>query len=237
MIKPMNYTMRFDVLSLFPGTIEAFAGHSILGKASDRGLIEVNSHDLRDWSKGKHRETDDRPFGGGAGMVLKPEPLFDAVEEISTSASTVIYMAPDGEPFNSEVAKELATSSHLILISGHYEGIDQRVRDHLVHREISIGDYVLTNGSLAAGVLIDAVSRHVPGVLGDHESLLDESFEDNLLSFPQYTRPAEFRGLNVPEVLLSGNHEEIAQWRHQQRLNKTCTIRPDLSTNTQTTRN
>jgi len=135
------------------------------------------------------------------------------------------------------VAKELATSSHLILISGHYEGIDQRVRDHLVHREISIGDYVLTNGSLAAGVLIDAVSRHIPGVLGDHESLLDESFEDNLLSFPQYTRPAEFRGLNVPEVLLSGNHEEIAQWRHQQRLNKTCTIRPDLSTNTQTTRN
>jgi tRNA (guanine37-N1)-methyltransferase len=200
-------------------------------------LIEVSSHDLRDWSKGKHREADDRPFGGGAGMVLKPEPLFDAVEELSSPQSTVIYMAPDGDPFTTQMAKELSTSQHLVLISGHYEGIDQRVRDELVHREVSIGDYVLTNGSLAAAVMIDAVSRHLPGVLGDDESLLDESFEDDLLGCPQYTRPAEFRGLKVPEVLLSGNHEEIARWRHEQRVQKTLSLRPDLSTNTQTTRN
>jgi tRNA (guanine37-N1)-methyltransferase len=200
-------------------------------------LIEVSSHDLRDWSKGKHREADDRPFGGGAGMVLKPEPLFDAVEELSIPQSTVIYMAPDGDPFTTQMAKELSTSQHLVLISGHYEGIDQRVRDELVHREVSIGDYVLTNGSLAAAVMIDAVSRHLPGVLGDDESLLDESFEDDLLGCPQYTRPAEFRGLKVPEVLLSGNHEEIARWRHEQRVQKTLSLRPDLSTNTQTTRN
>jgi tRNA (guanine37-N1)-methyltransferase len=200
-------------------------------------LIEVSSHDLRDWSKGKHREADDRPFGGGAGMVLKPEPLFDAVEELSRPQSTVIYMAPDGDPFTTQMAKELSTSQHLVLISGHYEGIDQRVRDELVHREVSIGDYVLTNGSLAAAVMIDAVSRHLPGVLGDDESLLDESFEDDLLGCPQYTRPAEFRGIKVPEVLLSGNHEEIARWRHEQRVQKTRILRPDLSTNTQTIRN
>ena len=237
MIQPMSSPLRFGVLSLFPGTVDSFVGESILGKASARGLIEVSSHDLRDWSKGKHREADDRPFGGGAGMVLKPEPLFDAVEELSSPQSTVIYMAPDGDPFTTQMAKELSTSQHLVLISGHYEGIDQRVRDELVHREVSIGDYVLTNGSLAAAVMIDAVSRHLPGVLGDDESLLDESFEDDLLGCPQYTRPAEFRGLKVPEVLLSGNHEEIARWRHEQRVQKTLSLRPDLSTNTQTTRN
>ena len=170
-------------------------------------------------------------------MVLKPEPLFDAVEELSRPLSTVIYMAPDGDPFTPQMAKELSILKHLVLISGHYEGIDQRVRDELVHREVSIGDYVLTNGSLAAAVVIDAVSRHIPGVLGDDESLLDESFEDDLLGCPQYTRPAEFRGIKVPEVLLSGNHEEIARWRHEQRVQKTRSLRPDLSTNTQTIRN
>jgi tRNA (guanine37-N1)-methyltransferase len=237
MIQPMNSPLRFDVLSLFPRTVDSFVGESILGKATARGLIEISSHDLRDWSKGKHREADDRPFGGGAGMVLKPEPLFDAVEELSRPQSTVIYMAPDGDPFTTQMAKELSISQHLVLISGHYEGIDQRVRDELVHREVSIGDYVLTNGSLAAAVVIDAVSRHIPGVLGDDESLLDESFEDDLLGCPQYTRPAEFRGIKVPEVLLSGNHEEIARWRHEQRVQKTRSLRPDLSTNTQTIRN
>ena len=237
MIQPMNSPLRFDVLSLFPRIVDSFVGESILGKASDRGLIEVSSHDLRDWAKGKHREADDRPFGGGAGMVLKPEPLFDAVEELSRPQSTVIYMAPDGDPFTTQMAKELSTSQHLVLISGHYEGIDQRVRDELVDREVSIGDYVLTNGSLAAAVMIDAVSRHLPGVLGDDESLLDESFEDDLLGCPQYTRPAEFRGIKVPEVLLSGNHEDIARWRHEQRVQKTRSLRPDLSTNTQTIRN
>lgn len=230
MIRMMNCPLRFDVLSLFPQTVEAFTGESIVGKAIGRGLIEVQSRDLRDWAKGKHRDADDRPFGGGAGMVLKPEPLFDAVEEISTPHSTVVYMAPDGEKFTSQLAKEFSQCEHIVLLSGHYEGIDQRVRDHLIHKEVSIGDYVLTNGALAASVLIDAVSRHVPGVLGDDQSLDGESFEDQLLGCPQYTRPEEFRGFKVPEILLSGNHEAIARWRHEKRVEKTRRLRPDLIT-------
>jgi tRNA (guanine37-N1)-methyltransferase len=228
MIRMMDPALRFDVLSLFPKTVEGFAAESILGRAVEKGLIEVNSLDLRRWAKGKHRETDDRPFGGGAGMVLKPEPLFEAIEEISSESTKVIYMAPDGESLSPSVAKELALEKHLLLISGHYEGIDQRVRDQLVDREISIGDYVLTNGSLAASVLIDSVARHVPNVLGDGDSLIDESFEDQLLSYPQYTRPHEYRGMTVPEVLLSGNHSQIQQWRNDQRESKTRKLRPDL---------
>ena len=224
----METTLRFDVLSLFPKTVDGFAQESILGRAVEKGLIEVNSLDLRRWAKGKHRETDDRPFGGGAGMVLKPEPLFDAIEEISNKSTKVIYMAPDGENLNTQIAKDLAQEKHLLLVSGHYEGIDQRVRDQLVDREISIGDYVLTNGSLAASVLVDSVARHVPGVLGDEASLQDESFEDDLLSYPQYTRPHEYRGMKVPEVLLSGNHSQIKQWRDDQRVTKTNSLRPDL---------
>lgn len=224
----MEPTLRFDVLSLFPKTVDGFAQESILGRAVEKGLIEVNSLDLRRWAKGKHRETDDRPFGGGAGMVLKPEPLFDAIEEISNESTKVIYMAPDGENLNTQIAKELAQEKHLLLVSGHYEGIDQRVRDQLVDREVSIGDYVLTNGSLAASVLVDSVARHVPGVLGDEASLQDESFEDDLLSYPQYTRPHEYRGMKVPEVLLSGNHSQIKQWREDQRVSKTKSLRPDL---------
>lgn len=228
MIRMKNPVLRFDVLSLFPKTIEGFTEESILGKAIERGLLEINSLDLRRLAKGKHREADDRPFGGGAGMVLKPEPLFDAVEEISNESTTVVYMAPDGEPLNTGLAKELSESQHLLLLSGHYEGIDQRVRDEVVDREISIGDYVLTNGSLPATVLIDAVARQVPGVLGDEDSLADETFENNLLTHPQYTRPAEYRGLKVPEVLLSGNHLEISKWRQAQRMEKTTARRPDL---------
>jgi len=228
MIRMMDPALRFDVLSLFPKTVEGFATESILGRAVEKGLIEINSLDLRRWAKGKHRETDDRPFGGGAGMVLKPEPLFDAVEEISSESTKVIYMAPDGESLNPSIAKELALEKHLLLISGHYEGIDQRVRDRLVDREISIGDYVLTNGCLAASVLIDSVARHVPNVLGDGDSLNDESFEDQLLSYPQYTRPHEYRGMSVPDVLLSGNHSQINQWRDDQRKTKTRKRRPDL---------
>tara|TARA_B100001250_G_C19772870_1_gene778065 strand:- start:904 stop:1605 length:702 start_codon:yes stop_codon:yes gene_type:complete len=228
MIRMMEPTLRFDVLSLFPKTVDGFAQESILGRAVEKGLIEVNSLDLRRWAKGKHRETDDRPFGGGAGMVLKPEPLFDAIEEISNESTKVIYMAPDGENLNTQIAKELAQEKHLLLVSGHYEGIDQRVRDQLVDREVSIGDYVLTNGSLAASVLVDSVARHVPGVLGDEASLQDESFEDDLLSYPQYTRPHEYRGMKVPEVLLSGNHSQIKQWREDQRVSKTKSLRPDL---------
>ena len=223
-----NPVLRFDVLSLFPKTIEGFTEESILGKAIDRGLLEINSLDLRRWAKGKHREADDRPFGGGAGMVLKPEPLFEAIEEISNESTTVVYMAPDGEPLSTPLARELSESQHLLLISGHYEGIDQRVRDEMVDREISIGDYVLTNGALPATVLIDAVARQVPGVLGDEESLTDESFENNLLAHPQYTRPAEYRGMKVPEVLLSGNHQEISKWRQEKRMERTANLRPDL---------
>jgi tRNA (guanine37-N1)-methyltransferase len=223
-----NPALRFDVLSLFPKTIEGFTEESILGKAIDRGLLEINSLDLRRWAKGKHREADDRPFGGGSGMVLKPEPLFDAIEEIADDSTTVVYMAPDGEPLTTPLAKELSASPHLLLISGHYEGIDQRVREHRVDREISVGDYVLTNGALPATVLIDAVARQVSGVLGDEESLEDESFENNLLAYPQYTRPADYRGMKVPEVLLSGNHQQISKWREEQRLTKTEALRPDL---------
>ena len=211
MIRMKNPSLRFDVLSLFPKTIEGFTEESILGKAIDRGLLEINSLDLRRWAKGKHREADDRPFGGGSGMVLKPEPLFDAIEEIADDSTTVVYMAPDGEPLTTPLAKELSASQHLLLISGHYEGIDQRVREHRVDREISVGDYVLTNGALPATVLIDAVARQVSGVLGDEESLEDESFENNLLAYPQYTRPADYRGMKVPEVLLSGNHQQISK--------------------------
>ena len=228
MIRMKNPVLRFDVLSLFPKTIEGFTEESILGKAIDRGLLEINSLDLRRWAKGKHREADDRPFGGGAGMVLKPEPLFNAIEEISNESTTVVYMAPDGEPLTTPLARELSESQHLLLISGHYEGIDQRVRDEVVDREISIGDYVLTNGALPATVLIDAVARQVPGVLGDEESLTDESFENNLLAHPQYTRPAEYRGMKVPEVLLSGNHQEISKWRQEKRMERTAALRPDL---------
>jgi tRNA (guanine37-N1)-methyltransferase len=228
MIRMKNPVLRFDVLSLFPKTIEGFTEESILGKAIDRGLLEINSLDLRRWAKGKHREADDRPFGGGAGMVLKPEPLFDAIEEISNESTTVVYMAPDGEPLTTPLARELSESQHLLLISGHYEGVDQRVRDEVVDREISIGDYVLTNGALPATVLIDAVARQVPGVLGDEESLTDESFENNLLAHPQYTRPAEYRGMKVPEVLLSGNHQEISKWRQEKRMERTAALRPDL---------
>ena len=228
MIRTTKTALRFDLLSLFPKTLEGFVHESIIGRAVDRGILEINSLDLRRWAPGKHRETDDRPFGGGAGMVLKPEPIFKAVDEISSENTKIIYMSPDGEPFNSELAKELAQETHILLISGHYEGVDQRVRDVLVDREISIGDYILTNGILSATVLIDAVSRHIPGVLGDQTSLQQESFENRQLSHPQYTRPNEFRGMKVPEILLSGNHREIDSWREKQRLKKTKALRPDL---------
>ena len=228
MIRTTKPALRFDLLSLFPKTLEGFVHESIIGRAVDRGILEINSLDLRRWALGKHRETDDRPFGGGAGMVLKPEPIFKAVDEISSENTKIIYMSPDGEPFNSELAKELAQETHILLISGHYEGVDQRVRDVLVDREISIGDYILTNGILSATVLIDAVSRHIPGVLGDQTSLQQESFENRQLSHPQYTRPSEFRGMKVPEILLSGNHREIDSWREKQRLKKTKALRPDL---------
>jgi tRNA (guanine37-N1)-methyltransferase len=220
--------MRLDVLTLFPGMIAGYLDESIVGRAREAGLIEVGVHNIRDWAPGKHAVTDDRPFGGGAGMVLKPEPLFAAIDAVATPQATVVYLCPDGERLTSALARELAALPHLVLLSGHYEGIDQRVRDAKVHREVSIGDYILTNGTLAAAVVIDAVARYLPGVLGEEKSLTQDSFNDNLLSFPQYTRPPEYNGMRVPEVLLSGNHGEIERWRNEQRLLKTRQRRPDL---------
>ncbi len=224
----MDTKLTIDLLTLFPGMVSGFLSESMVGRAVGKGLLDLRIRNLRDWAPDKSREMDDRPFGGGAGMVLKPEPLFAAIELISSPQCCVIYMAPDGEPLSSELAMDLASNSHLVVVSGHYEGIDQRVRDCLVDREISIGDYVLTNGTLAAGVLIDCVARHVPGFLGEEKSLTQDSFIENLLSFPQYTRPAKFRGLDVPEVLLSGDHKAIATWRRREREKKTRDRRPDL---------
>ncbi|OHE73128.1 MAG: tRNA (guanosine(37)-N1)-methyltransferase TrmD [Verrucomicrobia bacterium GWC2_42_7] len=227
---PANLTI--DVLSLFPQMVEGFVRESMIGRACERGLLGIGLHNIRDWTTDKHHQTDDRPFGGGPGMLLKPEPVFAAVEDLlsrQNANAKVIYLCPDGEPLSQKVVKELAQEKHLILLSGHYEGIDQRVRDTLIHREISIGDYVLTNGTLAAAVLIDAVCRYIPGVLGEEMSLQQDSFNDNLLSFPQYTRPYDFRGMKVPDILLSGDHAEIAKWRREQQFLKTKNRRPDLT--------
>jgi tRNA (guanine37-N1)-methyltransferase len=219
---------RIDVLTLFPGMLDGFLAESILGKGLDKGLLSVAVHDLRGWTTDKHRTADDRPFGGGAGMVVKPEPVFAAIEQLQSPGCKRIYLTPDGVPLSPVLAADLSKESHLILLSGHYEGIDQRIRDGVIDMEVSIGDYVLTNGTLAAAVLIDALSRFIPGVLGEEKSLTRESFTGKLLDFPQYTRPAEFRGMSVPEVLLSGNHAEIEKWRSARALEKTRQVRPDL---------
>jgi tRNA (guanine37-N1)-methyltransferase len=220
--------LKIDLLTLFPGMVRGFLEESILGRAARAGILELRVHNLRDWAGGKHQVTDDRPFGGGAGMVLKPEPVFAAFEDLRGAETSAIYLAPDGEPLKTPLVKELAREKHLLLLSGHYEGVDQRVRDCLIDREISIGDYVLTNGTLAAAVLVDAVARHIPGVLGEEKSLTQDSYEGNVLSFPQYTRPAEFRGMKVPDVLLSGDHGAIERWRQEMRARRTREIRPDL---------
>jgi tRNA (guanine37-N1)-methyltransferase len=220
--------LEFDILTLFPEMVEGFLSSSMIGRAQIKGLIRAEAHQLRDWANDKHRKTDEMPYGGGAGMVMKPEPIFESVESLRQKESKVIYMAPDGVPLTSQLAQELAKESHLILLSGHYEGVDQRVRDALVDQEVSVGDYVLTNGTLAAASLIDCVSRFVPGFLGDEKSLTEESFMDTFLGFPQYTRPPEFRGMQVPEVLLSGDHAAIAKWRREQQISKTRSLRPDL---------
>ncbi len=208
--------------------LDGFLSESILGRAMRNQLLEVKVWNIRDFAKDKHKMTDDKPFGGGAGMLLKPEPLWEAIESLKTPTSRVIYLCPDGEPFNSQIAQALAKQEHLILISGHYEGIDQRVRDHCVDQELSIGDYILTNGTLAAAIVLDASSRYIAGVLGEEKSLTQDTFTDNLLSFPQYTRPVSYRGHTVPEVLLSGNHSEIAAWRSKMQHLKTQSKRPDL---------
>ncbi len=220
--------LKIDVLTLFPRMLDGFLAESILGKGIVAGHLGVAVHDLRTWSTDKHRTADDRPFGGGAGMVMKPEPVFAAMEQLQTPGCRRIYLTPDGVPFSMAIAEKLSREQHLILLSGHYEGIDQRIREKLIDQEISIGDYVLTNGTLAAAVVIDALARFIPGVLGEEKSLTHESFTSKLLDFPQYTRPAEFRGMSVPEVLLSGNHAEIEKWRAARQLEKTRSVRPDL---------
>jgi tRNA (guanine37-N1)-methyltransferase len=220
--------LHIDVLTLFPRMLDGFLAESILGKGIESGLLTVKVHDLRDWATSKHKNADDRPFGGGAGMVMKPEPVFAAIEQLQTPGCRRIYLTPDGVPYSQKLAGELAQETHLILLSGHYEGIDQRIREKVIDQEISIGDYVLTNGTLPAAVVIDALARLIPGVLGEEKSLTHESFTGKLLDFPQYTRPAEFRGMSVPEVLLSGDHAKIEEWRNAQRIEKTRQVRPDL---------
>lgn len=219
---------RVDILSLFPAIAQGALAESILGKAQQRALVDVRHRNLRDWSTDKHRTADDAPYGGGQGMVMKCEPIFAAVEELRTPGARVVLLSPGGRVFNQRVAEEYAQLEHLILLCGHYEGVDQRVIDHLVDEELSIGDYVLTNGAIAAAVVVDAVVRLLPGVLGDENSAVDDSHSTGLLEHPQYTRPVEFRGWRVPDVLLSGNHGEVAKWRRKQAIAKTQRVRPDL---------
>jgi tRNA (guanine37-N1)-methyltransferase len=245
--------MLIDILTLFPAIAAAPLAESMIGKAQQRGLVTIRVHNLRDWARDKHRTTDDAPYGGSQGMVMKCEPIFEAVAELKqrwndecrmtndelaakTADSTfdirhsslVILMTPGGHRFTQQLAEDYAHRPHLIVICGHYEGIDQRVIDHLVDDELSIGDYVLTNGALAAAVFTDAVVRLLPGVLGDDQSAPDDSFSSGLIEGPQYTRPVEYRGWRVPEILLSGNHGAIAAWRREQALEKTRRLRPDL---------
>jgi tRNA (guanine37-N1)-methyltransferase len=231
--------MKIDILTLFPEICRAPLGESMMKRAQEAKILDLRIHNLRDWTTDKHHVVDDAPFGGGQGMVMKPEPIFAAVEslrdqghdksKIENQKSKILLMSPAGRPFNQELALELAREPHLIFICGHYEGVDHRVIEHLVDLELSIGDYVLTNGAIAAVVVVDAMVRLLPGVLGHELSAADDSFSGGgLLEAPQYTRPAEFRGWKVPEILLSGNHAEIAAWRKEQARKRTQQNRPDL---------
>lgn len=218
--------MKFDVLTLFPEMFQSL-NESIIGRAREKKLIEINLINIRDFSKDKHKKVDDTPYGGGAGMVLMPDVVYDAYSSVKDENAKVIYLSPQGKVLNQAKVKELSKENHLILLCGHYEGIDQRVLDEIVDEEISIGDYVLTGGELPAMVLIDSVSRYVGGVLNE-DSIKEESFSNNLLEYPQYTRPEEFRGKKVPEVLISGHHENIKKWREKKSLEVTKLKRPDL---------
>jgi tRNA (guanine37-N1)-methyltransferase len=220
--------MKIDVLTLFPAMFAGPLDESIIKRARQAGLLDLAIHNLRDYAHDRHKSVDDRPFGGGPGMLLKPEPIFEAVEGIARENTRVVLLSPAGRLFSQSIARELAQMSDLLLISGHYEGFDERIREQLADNELSIGDYVLTNGALPAMVIIDAVTRLLPGVLGDDQSADEESFSQGLLEYPQYTRPAEFRGMKVPEVLLSGNHAQIAKWRAEQSRLRTQQCRPDL---------
>ena len=225
--------MRFDIITIFPEIFSGVFDFGIVRRAVEAGLIEIHIHDLRDHTTDRHRQVDDRPFGGGAGMVMKPEPLFRAVETLTRDGieAPVALLSPQGRLFSQSVAEEYAQEPQLILICGRYEGVDERVVEHLITDEVSIGDYVLSGGEIPAMVVVDAVTRLVPGALGCEESAEHESFSDGLLDHPQYTRPAEYRGLKPPEVLLGGNHAEIERWRHRRALEKTLRRRPDLIRN------
>lgn len=221
--------VRLDVITLFPELVTVPMGTSIMGRAQEKGIITVGVHDLREHGLGRHKQVDDTPYGGGQGMLLRPEPLFEALDRVHTEKSRVILMSPAGARFDQAAAHRLSAEEHLIFISGHYEGVDQRVIDHWVDEELSIGDYVLTNGAIAAVIVMDAIVRLLPGVLGDDMSAVEESFgQSGLLEAPHYTKPAEYRGLKVPDILLSGNHGKIAEWREQQALERTRRVRPDL---------
>ncbi len=222
--------MQIDILTLFP---EMFAGpfeSSIVARASEQGIVTIRIHNLRDWTHDRHRTVDDVPFGGGPGMVLKPGPIFEAIDDLKTPDAEIVLLTPNGELLRQPIVEELAEQDHLILICGHYEGVDERVADHVATRLISIGDYVLSGGELPAMVLTDAVVRLLPGALGCADSTRDEAFSQGLLEYPQYTRPAIYRGLAVPDILRSGNHQEIARWKRRQALQRTLERRPDLLT-------
>ena len=222
--------MRIDILTVVPELLQSPLNESILKRAQQKGLVEIHIHNIRDYTFDKHRQVDDYPFGGEAGMVMKPEPIFRCVEALQAERSydEIIYPSPDGVRYDQHEANRLSTLENIVILCGHYKGIDYRVREHLITREISIGDYVLTGGELAAAIIADSVIRIIPGAIGDEASALTDSFQDNLLAPPVYTRPAEFRGWRVPDVLLSGNFAEIDKWQEQQALERTERLRPDL---------
>lgn len=220
--------MKIDILTLFPKMFKGPFEESILKRAQEKGLVEINIHDLRKWATDKHMSVDDKPYGGGTGMIIKVDVIGNALNSLKTKDAKIILLTPQGKTFKQSMAKSLSKEKHLILIAGHYEGFDERIREHLVDEEISIGDYILTGGEIPAMVLVDSIVRLIPGVLVKKDAAKHESFEDNLLEYPQYTRPDEYKGWKVPEILKSGNHKKIEEWRKKQALKKTKKMRPDL---------
>ena len=227
--RPYCFSMLVDVITLFPEVVTVPLGTSIMGRAQEKGVLTLRTHDVREHGRGKYRQVDDEPYGGGPGMVMRPEPIFATLEPLRTEKSRVIFMSPQGKRFDQKDAARLSKEEHLIILCGHYEGVDQRIVDTCVDEELSIGDYVLTNGAIAAAVVVDAIIRLLPGVLGDEESAVQESFgQSGVLDHPHYTRPAEWQGIKVPEVLTSGDHAKVAKWRTEQAKERTRRNRPDL---------
>lgn len=220
--------MKIDILTLFPDFFQSLLNYSVIGRAIDKKLLEINCVNIRDFSNDKHKKVDDYPFGGGPGMVMKPEPIYDAIKSVKDKDSRIIYLSPQGKRLSQEIVNDLSTKKKLVLLCGHYEGIDNRIIENYVDEEISIGDYVLTGGEIPAMVLVDCITRLLPGVLSSEDSYTDESHYDGLLEYPQYTRPREFNGFTVPDILLSGDHEKIANWRKSESIKATIEKRPDL---------